>query len=137
MELNGRVMKFFVNHYKMLHAPVISSLVKQYYLRTMSDNSDVFYLLTPFSTEREAFDVGLAVMQIWETIAAKGYYLHPFGTIMSNQAAHKDFLKLARIEHEDIRENFLVFIYRAGRSESPNPSLRIPVREHLLKASNV
>src|SRR5665213_3522568 len=120
MELNGRAMKFIVKHYKILHMPGVSSVLKKYYLRTMSDNSDAYYLLTPFSTEQEAFDVGVAVMQIWEAIAAEGYYLHPFGTIMSNAAAHDDFLKLVGIEHEDVHENFLVFIYRAGKSEKPN-----------------
>ncbi len=134
MELNGRAMKFIVNHYKLLHWPIVSGLLKRYYLRTMSDNSDAFYLLTPFSTEQEAFDVGVAVMQIWEAIASQGYYLHPFGTIMSNVAAHDDFLKLAHIEHEDRTRNFLVFIYRAGRSEPPHSSLRIPVKDHLFRS---
>lgn len=137
MELNGRAMKFIVQHYKILRMPGVSSLLKKYYLRTMSDNSDAFYLLTPFSTEQEAFDVGVVVMQIWEAIAAKGYYLHPFGTIMSNVAAHDDFLQLAHIEHEDVHENFLVFIYRAGRSDKPNASLRIPVSEHLFRSNDV
>ncbi len=137
MELNGRAMKFIVKHYKLLRMPGVSPLLKKYYLRTMSDNSDAFYLLTPFSTEKEAFDVGVAVMQIWEAIAAEGYYLHPFGTIMSNVAAHDDFLKLASIEHEDIHKNFLVFIYRAGKSEPPHMSSRIPVRDHLLRSKDV
>jgi len=133
MELNGRAMKFIVKHYKILRMPGLGNVLKRYYLRTMSDNSDAFYLLTPFSTEQEAFNVGEAVMRIWETIASKGYYLHPFGTIMSNVAAHTDFLKLAHIEDEDVTKNFLVFIYRAGKSEAPNSSLRIPVANHLLK----
>ena len=134
MELNGRAMKFLVRHYKVLRVPGISQLLKQYYLRTMSDNSDAYYLLTPFSNEQEAFDVGLAVMQIWQAVATKRYYLHPFGTIMSNLAAHKDFLKLAHIEHEDIHKNFLVFIYRCGKSEKPHASLRLPVKEHLFRS---
>lgn len=137
MELSGSAMKFIVKHYKILRMPGVSGLLKKYYLRTMSDDSDVYYLLTPFSTEQEAFAVGVAVMQIWETIAAEGYYLHPFGTIMSNFAAHSDFLKLATIEHEDVHHNFLVFIYRAGKSEKPHASLRIPINQHLLRSLDV
>jgi hypothetical protein len=76
-------------------------------------------------------------MEIWEVIAEHGYYLHPFGTIMSNVAAHNDFLKLAQIEHEDPHKNFLVFIYRAGKSEKPNASMRLPVKEHLLRRQGV
>ncbi|HEX4774089.1 MAG TPA: hypothetical protein VH234_01060 [Candidatus Saccharimonadales bacterium] len=137
MELNGRAMKLIVNHYKILHWPVVSNLLKKYYLRTMSDNSNAFYLLTPFSTELEAYDVGVAVMQIWRAIATQGYYLHPFGTIMSNVEAHDDFLKLAHIDHEDRSKNFLVFIYRAGKSKTPHNSLRIPIKDHLLRSQDV
>lgn len=134
MEINGKAMKFIVKYYKILRFPGISTILKKYYLRTMSDDSDAYYLLTPFSTEQEAYDVGVAVMRIWEAVADKRYYLHPFGTIMSNVAAHTDFLKLAHIEHEDITKNFLVFIYRCGKSEKPNASLRVPVKEHLLRS---
>jgi hypothetical protein len=137
MELNGRAIKFIMNHYKILHMPGVSNLLKKYYLRTMSDSSDVYYMLTPFSNEQEAFDVGCTVMQIWAEIAAEGYYLHPFGTIMSNSAAHKDFLKLVNIEHENVHKNFLVFIYRAGESEKPNTSMRIPISQHLLRSEHV
>ncbi len=137
MEINGRAMKFIVKHYKILRMPGISRLLKQYYLRTMSDDSDAYYLLTPFSSEQEAFDVGLAVMKIWAQLAGERYYLHPFGTIMSNQAAHDDFLKLAGIDHEDIHKNFLVFIYRAGESAKPNSSLRLPVADHLFRSDHV
>ncbi len=137
MEINGRAMKFIVKHYKVLRMPGVGSLLKKYYLRTMSDNSDAFYMLTPFSNEQEGFDVGVALMQVWEAIAAQGYYLHPFGTIMSNVAAHDDFLKLAHIEHEDVHKNFLVFIYRAGKSDKPHASLRIPIKDHLLRGQDV
>lgn len=137
MELSGRVMKFIVRHYAILHMRGISSALKKYYLRTMRDNSDAYYMLTPFSNEQESFEVGRVVMQIWAEIAAEGYYLHPFGTIMSNAAAHRDFLELAHIEHEDVHKNFLVFIYRAGKSDPPHPSMRLPIRKHLLRSNHV
>ncbi len=137
MEMSGSIIKFIVRHYRILRMPGISSLLKRYYLRTMSDNSDAYYMLTPFSNEQEAFDVGVAIMKIWEVVAADRSYLHPFGTIMSNEAAHQDFLKLANIAHEDKTKNFLVFIYRCGKSEKPHSSLRLPVKEHLLRSERV
>lgn len=133
MELNGAVMKFIVNHHKLLRAPGVGWLLEKYYLRTMQDNSDVFYLLAPFSTEQEAFDIGTMIMKQWEQIATAGFYLHPFGTIMSNQAAHRDFMKLAHIEHENVHENFLAFIFRSGKSEKPHASMRIPIKDHLFR----
>lgn len=132
MELNGRVMKMIINHPGILRAPVLSWLIKHYYLRTMVDKSNVFYVLAPFATENDAYRVGELIMQLWTIISREGYYLHPFGTIMSNNLAHQDFVKLAHITDETRQHSYVVFIFRAGKSQKPNPSLRIPVNEHLL-----
>jgi hypothetical protein len=132
MQLNGPLMRYFVHHPSLLRAPVISSLIKQYYLRTMADNSDVFYMLAPFATEAQSFAVGTVISRVWIALSLQGYYLHPFGTIMSNHAAHQDFLKLAGVAHESREKSYLVFIFRAGKSETPVRSLRLPYDQHLL-----
>jgi hypothetical protein len=136
MELNGRLIKYIVDHPRILRKPGISGVMKQYYLRTMTDSSDIFYMLAPFATEQEAFDVGTVIMRIWQAIAAKGYYLHPFGTIMSNQAAHQDFLEMADVKDENRAGSYLVFIFKSGKSKTPVRSLRLPYQEHLIMDEN-
>lgn len=132
MELNGKVMKFIVNHPKILRTPGISWLLEKYYLRTMADASTVFYMLAPFETEEQSYKVGEVILKIWLALTARDYYLHPFGTIMSNQAAHRDFIELAKIQNESRDKSYLVFIFRAGKSEQPVPSLRIDYTKHLM-----
>ena len=132
MELNGRLMKYIVDHPRILRAPGISKLIQQYYLRTMTDASDVYYMLAPFAAEQDAFKIGIVIMKIWKEVAERGYYLHPFGTIMSNHAAHRDFLKVADIHDESRERSYLVFIFRCGKSKPPHASLRIPFSEHLI-----
>ncbi len=90
MELNGKLLKYTVDHPKILRAPVLSWIIKQYYIRTMSDSSDVYYMLAPFSNEEKAYRVGWEVMKVWIEATRNGYYIHPFGTIMGNRRAHKD-----------------------------------------------
>jgi hypothetical protein len=131
MELSGPTMKYIINHPKILKFPGVGQMLKKYYLRTMSDNSDVLYMLAPFDTEKASFEVGRAIMKIWMEITSNRLYLHPFGTIMSNRVAHRDFLKLANIDDES-RKNYLVFIFRCGQSERPVASLRLPVKDHLV-----
>jgi hypothetical protein len=133
MELNGHVLKYIVGHPRILRLPVISWIIKQYYLHTMKDASDVFYMMAPFQTKEDALQVGKVIMKIWMSISAEGYYLHPFGTIMSNHAAHQDFLKLAGEMHESRITAYLSFIFRAGKSDTPVSSLRIPIKEHLVR----
>lgn len=132
MEINGTLMKYIVDHPKLLKTPGISWIIRQYYLRTMTDASDVFYMLAPFYNEKQSFDVGITIMKLWRNISDQNYYLHPFGTIMSNPAAHHDFADLSQIQNESRESNYLVFIFRCGKSETPTPSLRIPYNEHLI-----
>lgn len=133
MELNGRVLRYVVKHPGVLRLPVMSSLIKQYYLRTMNDTSSVFYMMAPFKTPHDACNVGTVIMKIWIQCAQNGYYIHPFGTIVSNHAAHQDFLRLANIDNETRQNSYLTFIFRAGQSDPPAPSLRLTTEEHLIQ----
>lgn len=132
MQINGPAMKYIVAHPKILRMPGISSILKQYYLRTMKDKSSVFYMLAPFKTESESYQIGQVVMRVWRRISEKGYSLHPFGTIMSNIQAHTDFVRIAGIQDESREASYLVFICRLGRSKPAVRSLRIPYEQHLL-----
>jgi len=132
MELNGRMLKFTVAHPSFLKLPLISLIMKRYYLRTMRDSSTVFYLQAPFATEQQSFNVGTIIMDIWIMCSRQKYYIHPFGTIVSNQQAHRDFLDLAGISNESRESNYVCFIFRAGKSEKPVASLRRGLPEHLI-----
>jgi hypothetical protein len=132
MEIDGGVMRYIVHHPAILRVPVLSWFIKQYYLRTMTDDSRVLYMLAPFKTERDAFTVGEKIMELWTEVAGHRTYLHPFGTIMSNHAAHQDFLKLVGVTNESRESSYLVFIFRLGMSEQPAQSLRLPYHDHLL-----
>lgn len=131
MELSGSMLKFVVRHYRILRLPILSWLIKQYYIRTMQDTSTVGYLQAPFRTEHDAFNIGQTILTMWLTLTEPGNYLHPFGTIVANEQAHRDFLSLTHTTDET-DENFVVFIFRAGTSDPPIRSERIPYAAHLI-----
>lgn len=131
MELSGPALRFIVRHYKILHWPILAPFLRQYYLRTMRDSSSVGYLASPFQTEQQAYEIGRCIIDIWIQLSRAGHYLHPFGTIVSNDAAHADFVKLIELEHESRDECHVVFIFRAGASAGPVESDRLAVSEHL------
>mgnify|MGYP004417269221 CR=1 FL=1 len=138
MQINGAALKYVVHHPGLLRVPGISSVLKQYYLRTMKDSSTVLYMLAPFKTEAQSYAIGEVVMQVWKRATELGYSLHPFGTIMSNADAHKDFIQLTGVTNEDRATNYLVFIFRLGVSKPAVQSLRIPYEKHLLmKKENI
>jgi hypothetical protein len=131
MELSGRALHFAVRHYRILHWPIIAPLLRQYYLRTMKDASSVGYLAAPFQTEEQSYEIGRCVIELWVELTRHGEYLHPFGTIVSNDRAHGDFVRLVGLEHESRDSNYVVFIFRAGASDIPVESDRIAVSNHL------
>jgi hypothetical protein len=137
MEMSGRALRFAVRHYQVLHWPVIAPLLKRYYLRTMRDDSSVGYLTSPFQTEEQAYAIGRAVIDMWIRLSRAGHYLHPFGTIVSNDRAHADFIRLIGLENESRSSNYMVFIFRAGASDRPVESERLPVQTHLYNQEQV
>lgn len=132
MELSGGALSFILKHYKVLRWPVVSSLLKQYYLRTMKDNSTVGYMATPFMKEADGLEIGRTVMKLWLDLSKHGAYLHPFGTIVSNLQAHKDFAELVGLDDEQREKNYVTFIFRAGRSDPPVRSERLGI-EHFIR----
>jgi hypothetical protein len=97
----------------MLRIPGVAALLKQYYLRTMADKSDVFYLLTPLTTPEQAFKLGVTVMRIWQALSAREYYL-------------------IDLPQRPFPESGLAFVFRGGESPEPVRSLRLPYARHLL-----
>lgn len=132
MEINGVIMKSIVKFPWILRTPGMSRLLKSYYLRTMKDDSSVFYMTAPFGSEMDAYEVGEVIVKMWLSITRAGGYIHPFGTIMSNDQAHHDFIDIVGEKNESRGANYLVFIFRAGKSEIPVGSLRLGVKDHLL-----
>ena len=131
MEISGGALRFSLNHHEVLRWPIVAPLIRQYYLRTMKDASSVGYLTSSFVTERNAYEVGRTVMKVWLELSRHNAYLHPFGTIVSNQQAHNDFLKVVG-KVDETRESYVTFIFRAGRSAKPVESERL-LMQHLIK----
>jgi hypothetical protein len=132
MEMNGPLLRFILKHYRILRWPVVSKVLQSYYTRTMSDSSTVGYVEAPFETPNDSYMVGRLVTEIWHELSKQQYYLHPFGTVVSNNAAHADFLQLLHASDEQRSKNYVTFIFRAGHSATPHASERLPM-EHLTK----
>lgn len=133
MELSGGALRFVCQHYQILRWPVVAPLLKSYYLRTMQDESSVGYATAAFERPPDAYKIGQYITDVWLELSKAGAYLHPFGTIVSNEQAHSDFTQLVGLEHESRDKNHVVFIFRAGRSPEPVRSERIESEEHLYK----
>jgi hypothetical protein len=135
MELSGSALRFVCRNYRALRWPIVAPLLKRYYLRTMKDDSTVLYVSGAFVRPADAYAIGQFISNFWLDLSKNGAYLHPFGTIVANDEAHAEFVRLVEHGGEDRASNYVVFICRAGRSEPPVRSERLDLT-HILEEKN-
>ena len=89
----------------------------------------VGWIYGPLETRRDQFQAGRILMDAWITLTEHGYYLQPYGSIITDDAAR------ARLRHEigidEAPGEMVWMIFRAGTSSPPPRSLRKPVEEYL------
>ena len=68
-------------------------------------------------------------MDAWITLTEHGYYLQPYGSIITDDAARARLLR--EIGIDEAPGEMVWMIFRAGTSSPPPRSLRKPTEEYL------
>jgi hypothetical protein len=89
----------------------------------------VGWISGPLATHDDQFRAGRTLMDAWMTLTEHGYYLQPYGSVITDDAARARLLRTIGVAEAP---NELVWmIFRAGTSPPPPRSLRKPVEEYL------
>lgn len=129
MGFPGRLMHNFFFHSERFRSAWKRSVLGNVYRRSMRGTSTVAWLSGPFETRPDWLAAGTALQQLWLTLTQHGAYLHPFGSVVTNAAAHAQFL--ARIQHP-AGSGQLWLLVRFGYSHEPPRSLRLSVSDLLV-----
>jgi hypothetical protein len=89
----------------------------------------VGWICGPLATRHDQFQVGRALMDAWITLTQHGYYLQPYGSIITDDGARARLLRIIGVDQAP--GELLWMIFRAGTSPPPPRSLRKPVEEYL------
>jgi len=65
-------------------------------------------------------------MRIWLELTEAGVYLHPFGSVITNERAHREFCELVG---EAERAGMAWMLFRLGYSREPPRAYRQPLSE--------
>jgi hypothetical protein len=68
-------------------------------------------------------------MDAWITLTQHGYFLQPYGSIITDDAARARLLRIIGVD--EAPGELVWMIFRAGTSSPPPRSLRKPVEEYL------
>lgn len=76
-----------VNGNCFLRLPGIYQWARNTYQQTMNGTATVAWLSGPFANFHDWINAGRMMMRWWLTMTKQGYYLHPFGSIITNPPA--------------------------------------------------
>jgi len=130
MLMPGRLLKFAMGNRGMWEAPVIGSVIKKVYLRTMRGVAQVAWFEGPFAGPADYIEAGRVFMKAWLELTARGVSLHPLGTVITNPRSHARFVDAAGITEGDGRMAWM--LVRLGYAQTPPIAYRRDLEEMLI-----
>lgn len=112
-----------------INLPVLNWLIGKLYLATMRGTSTIGWLEGLFSKNDDWLKSGRMLARLWLTMTKHGVYLHPFGSIITNDTAHQRLREKFQV---DERVNTVWLIMRLGYSQEPPRSLRLGLGDILI-----
>ena len=91
--------------------------------------ASVGWISGPLATHHDQFQAGVTLMDAWLTLTEHGYYLQPYGSIITDDAARAQMLQIIGVD--EAPDKLVWTIFRAGTSSPPPRSLRKPVEKYL------
>jgi hypothetical protein len=126
----GWLLYLFFHYRGFFELPGLRHAVRRLYFRTMRGTSTIVWLVGPFEGHDDWVRSGRLLARLWLALTRAGLYLHPFGSIITNEPANERLR--ARLEH-DPSQGTLWFIMRVGASAEPPRSARLPRAQILLR----
>jgi hypothetical protein len=133
MLMPGPMLRYAMGHRGLWQAPVIGSIIRGVYLRTMRGVRQLGWLEGPFDEPADYVEAGRTFLRVWLDLTANGVYLHPFGTVITNPGSHRAFVESVAAEERDGRMAWMLF--RFGHSKQPPLAHRRPAASMLIGAS--
>ncbi len=129
MGFSGRLMHNFFFHSERFRSPWKRAVLGNVYRHSMHGTASVAWLQGPFATRADWVQAGTLMQRLWLEMTRHGVYLHPFGSVVTNPSAHRQFLDKIGHRPTDAPPWLLV---RLGYSTEPPRSLRLDLNDIFL-----
>jgi hypothetical protein len=128
--VSGSLLKFFINNHNLWSFPFIGALLKTVYLNSMKGVPQIAWLTGKFDDNKEYLRAGRCFIRIWLIFTQHDIYLHPFGSVITNTRAHKEFCDLVSEKEE---KGMAWMLFRFGYSKKPPVAFRRDIEEMIIK----
>jgi hypothetical protein len=129
MNFPGWLMYLFFRFEWFFELPLINSLSHFYYMKTMNGVRTVGWIQGPFQTPDQWLKSGHMFARLWLVMTKYGVYLHPFGSIITNEKAHDRLREKFKVDES---KDILWLIMRLGYSKEPPRSFRLETDDILI-----
>jgi hypothetical protein len=128
----GRLLRsFFMNH-RFWTMPVVRNLVGAVYASTMKGIGTIGWLRGPYVTIEDWVRAGRTMIRLWLILTRRGYYWHPYGSVITSENARQNMIRYLRLPDEAGGANMVWLLLRLGHSPAPPVSERLPFEEIFL-----
>ena len=124
MNFPGRLMRSFFHHPHLYNHGLIKKVIDKYYLNTMDGTKTIGWIKGKTETPSERIEAGRMLARFSLELTKNNAFMHPFGSVITNQSAHLRFSEIVNDPSEDTW-----FLMRLGYSNEPPRSYRLDAGE--------
>ncbi len=129
MGFAGGLLRSVFKDYQIWTKGISKKILRNTYMSSFIGTTTICWYRGPFNTKSDYIDSGRMFARSWLKLTNFDLYIHPFGSLITNQSAHKKIKKhfYDKNDHQPIW-----MIYRLGYSKTPARSYRLETDEFLI-----
>jgi hypothetical protein len=112
-----------------LQLPILHTIFAKRYRALLGSSPCIAWVSGKFWQPEDSVTAGKFLLQFWLELTRMGYYLHPFGNLVTNKPARDAFE--AMTGSQDVW-----FVIRAGKTAEPPESYRRPIEDILIEGNS-
>jgi hypothetical protein len=125
LRMPGWLMRFWT-------LPGIKQFATWIYGRTMRGIANIAWIQGPFVTVEDMLRTGHLLIRLWLIMTKHKIFLHPYGSIITNDKSRTEMLKKMDIGDEENGHKMVWLLMRMGYSQQPPRSERLPIEEFFI-----
>jgi len=126
MGFNGTLLKNVFRNHKKWISGFRSKILGKTYSDSLDGTQSIGWLQGSFTKTEDFVRAGKLLARVWLRITEDGAYIHPFGSLVTNQTAYQ---KIYKRLYPSQNEGHFWLIFRIGFSKRPARSLRLDLSE--------
>ena len=130
MCFSGSLLKSVFTHPKKWQKGLFKKLLAKNYTDSFKGTSSIGWFSGNFNNYNDWLQAGRLLGRNWLLFTNENAFIHPFGSLITNENAYK---KINEICAQPINGKKIWMIFRAGYSNEPSRSFRLPTSEIIIK----